>query len=174
MNYIPDFSRINDKKFRIYVDGSYNYKIKLGAIGCCFPKEYRGYNIETPQNYYSKIYQTKGSIDMEILAIKKGLEILTELLKNNPRLKECIIRIKTDCKYLASYIKDGKPKPYDKTVYSEDHIILLQETREQLKSLQKSYNVKITHIPRKLNFAHNYCYSILRKKYEQILKKNIK
>ena len=111
---------------------------------------------------------------MEILAIKKGLEILTELLKNNPRLKECIIRIKTDCKYLASYIKDGKPKPYDKTVYSEDHIILLQETREQLKSLQKSYNVKITHIPRKLNFAHNYCYSILRKKYEQILKKNIK
>lgn len=71
MSWSPDYSKLNEEKFRIFVDGSYNQHIGMGAIRYCFPREYKGKKIKALQYDYSKLFQASSSVDMEILAIKK-------------------------------------------------------------------------------------------------------
>ena len=169
MSWAPDYSKINGKKFRIYVDGSYNQHIGMGAIGYCFPKEHKGKKIKALQYDYSKLFQTSGSIDMEIMAIKKGLEAVKQLIKDNIFLKECIIRIKSDCIFVSKYISKGKKMKQDIHEYNEDSLLLMSNIRNELNEMkEQGYNIKISYIPRKFNFAHHYCYIPLRKKFKEM------
>lgn len=33
---------------------------------------------------------------------------------------------------------------------------------------EQGYNIKLSYIPKKMNFAHHYCYIPLRKKFEEM------
>ena len=169
MSWLPDYSKINGNKFRIFVDGSYNDIIGMGAIGYCFPKEYKGKKIKALQYDYSKLFQTSGSIDMEIMAIKKGLEKVKQLIEDNPFLKDCAIRIKSDCIFASKYILKGEKTEQDVNDYSEDNLLLMADIRKTLGEMkEQGYNIKLSYIPKKMNFAHHYCYIPLRKKFEEM------
>lgn len=172
MSWSPDYSKINGEKFRIFVDGSYNDIIGMGAIGCCFPKEHKGKKIKSLRYDYSKLFQTSGSVDMEIMAIKKGLEIIKQLVEDNPFLKDCVIRIKSDCIFVSKYISKGEKIEQDINDYNEDNLLLISEIRESLVEMkEQGYNIKVSYIPKKLNFAHHYCYVPLRRKFKEVNKK---
>lgn len=175
MSWSPDYSKINGEKFRIFVDGSYNDIIGMGAIGCCFPKKYKGQKIRALRYDYSKLFQTSGSVNMEIMAIKKGLEIIKQLVEDNPFLKDCVIRIKSDCIFVLKYILKGQKMEQDIHDYNEDNLLLMSNIRKELNEMkEQGYNIKISYIPKKFNFAHHYCYIPLRKKFEKISKNTSK
>lgn len=169
MSYTPNFSKLDEDKFRIFVDGSYNQNIGMGAIGCCFPQTYRSREIVSNENSYSKLFQAKSSVDMELKAIEKGIEILKILIQDNPFLKENCIAIKNDCIFVVNQIYKGKRKNGDETEYTEEQMLLMRNLSQEIKSLKENgILLKLSYIPKKLNFAHHYCYNSLRKKFEQI------
>lgn len=169
MNYQPPFSKLDESKFRIFVDGSYNQNIGMGAIGCCFPLTYKNRKIVSNGNSYSKLFQAKSSVDMELKAIEKGIEILKILIQDNPFLKENCIAIKNDCIFVVNQIYKGKRKNGDETEYTEEQMLLMRNLSQEIKSLKENgILLKLSYIPKKLNFAHHYCYNSLRKKFEQI------
>lgn len=169
MSWSPDYSKLNGRKFRIYVDGSYNQYIRMGAVGYCFPREYKGKKIKALQYDYSKLFQTSSSVDMEIMAIKKGLEAVKQLIKDNAFLKEYAIRIKSDCVFVSRYILRGQKMEQDIHEYNEDNLLLMSNIRKELNEMkEQGYNIKISYIPKKMNFAHHYCYVSLRRKFEEM------
>lgn len=162
----PDFSKLNDKKFRIFADGSYNEHIKMGAIGCCFPPSFHGEKILHEYNMYSKLFQTTGSTNMEIAAIRKALDITNTLITENSFLLAYPIRVKTDSLFICQFLT--KEKTYELMELDNNQINDLKEIKENIEQLSKKCNFKVSYIPRKLNFAHNCCYKLLRNKFLQI------
>lgn len=172
MSYTPNFSKLNEDKFRIFVDGSYNKYIGMGAISYCFPRNFKGKKIVATQYEYSKLFQTDSSVDMEIMALHKGITILKDIVNNNLFLKNFPLSLKSDCIFVIKYINKGRKEECDIHEYSESQILAIQDIQTQLKVMKsEGLNIRISYIPTKINFAHHYCYTALRKKFNEKNKK---